>query len=141
VVGRELALKRFAGGYVDLLLAIKCLDEGVDIPWCKGAVIIASSTSSAEFIQRRGRILRKHPSKEYASVFDISVLPFDPDLGPAPMQAVTEAEKGILRKEMARIQLFLRDADNLAVEHVRILKILEMFKRMSVIGKARGNDK
>lgn len=140
VVGRELALNRFERGHVDLLLAIRCLDEGVDIPWCEGALILASSTSSAEFIQRRGRILRQHPSKKYARVFDISVLPFDPDLGPAPMQAVTEAEKSILRKEMARIRLFLQDADNFAVEHARLLTVLEMCKRMNVIGKAKTND-
>lgn len=133
VVGRDLALDRFSRGHVDLLLAIKCLDEGLDIPWCKDALILASSTNSAEFIQRRGRILRKHPTKEYARIFDIGVLPFDPDLGPRPMQRISKAELGILRKEMDRVQLFLQDAENFVAEQVRIVKIRHMIANMRTI--------
>ena len=42
-----------------VLVSIKCLDEGVDIPAATHALILASSKNPREFIQRRGRILRK----------------------------------------------------------------------------------
>jgi superfamily II DNA or RNA helicase len=57
-----------------LLLAIKCLDEGVDIPLINGAIILASSTNPREYIQRRGRVLRKSPGKYSATLFDVMVV-------------------------------------------------------------------
>jgi superfamily II DNA or RNA helicase len=56
-----------------IMLSIKCLDEGVDIPRISHALILASSTSRREFIQRRGRVLRKHESKHLAVVHDAFV--------------------------------------------------------------------
>lgn len=133
VVGRDIALDRFSKGHVDLLLAIKCLDEGIDIPWCKDALILASSSNSGEFIQRRGRILRRHRTKEHARIFDIGVLPFDPALGPRPLGRLYKAELGILRREMDRVQLFLQDAENFVEQQVRILKIRQMIAKMPAI--------
>jgi superfamily II DNA or RNA helicase len=60
---------------VDAIIAIKCLDEGIDLPDVRTAVILASSSNSAEFIQRRGRILRNSPGKEYAELYDFLVGP------------------------------------------------------------------
>ena len=60
---RESSLEKFALGNLDALVAIKCLDEGVDIPACRTAFITASSNDPREFIQRRGRILRKYDGK------------------------------------------------------------------------------
>jgi superfamily II DNA or RNA helicase len=56
-----------------IMLSIKCLDEGVDIPRISHALILASSTSRREFIQRRGRVLRKHESKHLAVIHDAFV--------------------------------------------------------------------
>lgn len=56
-----------------IMLSIRCLDEGVDIPRISHALILASSTSRREFIQRRGRVLRKHESKHLAVVHDAFV--------------------------------------------------------------------
>lgn len=53
-----------------LIVAIRCLDEGVDIPAINKAVILSSSQSEREFIQRRGRLLRKYPGKIQAELFD-----------------------------------------------------------------------
>ncbi len=53
-----------------VLLAIRCLDEGVDIPLINKAIIVSSSQSRREFIQRRGRVLRKAPGKSIAKLFD-----------------------------------------------------------------------
>jgi len=71
---RDETLKYFAvnGG---IIISIKCLDEGVDIPNATHALILASSTNPREFIQRRGRILRKYPGKHFAYLHDAIVLP------------------------------------------------------------------
>ncbi|MCR4874465.1 MAG: DEAD/DEAH box helicase family protein [Clostridia bacterium] len=69
----------FDQGIIDGMVAIKCLDEGIDIPSIKSALILASNDDYREFVQRRGRILRKHPSKTIADIFDVIVLPQDAD--------------------------------------------------------------
>lgn len=58
-----------------ILVSIRCLDEGVDIPSVSHALILASSRNPREFIQRRGRVLRKSPGKHIAYVHDVLVLP------------------------------------------------------------------
>ena len=57
------------------MYAIKCLDEGVNIPVTKNAIFIASGKNKREYIQRRGRVLRKHKHKTHSNIFDIIVLP------------------------------------------------------------------
>ncbi len=70
----EATLRLFdiSGGIV---VAIKCLDEGVYIPSASHALILASSRNPREFIQRRGRILRRSPNKTVATLIDVMVLP------------------------------------------------------------------
>lgn len=77
VSDRQATLLRFerSGG---VIVAIKCLDEGVDIPAISHAVIAASSRNPREFIQRRGRALRLHHDKETAVIRDIILQPPDP---------------------------------------------------------------
>jgi superfamily II DNA or RNA helicase len=60
-----------------ILLAIKCLDEGIDIPLINKALILASSTNPREYIQRRGRVLRRSPGKYSARLFDVIVTGVD----------------------------------------------------------------
>ena len=55
--------------------AIRCLDEGINIPSIKSALILSSNDDYREFVQRRGRILRKYDGKEYANIYDVVVLP------------------------------------------------------------------
>lgn len=71
---REQTLKYFDrnGG---MLVSIRCLDEGVDIPATTHALILASSKNPREFIQRRGRILRKYEGKYFAHLYDAIVVP------------------------------------------------------------------
>lgn len=58
-----------------IIVSIKCLDEGIDIPSTSHALILASSQNPREFIQRRGRILRKSEGKHFAYLFDAIVIP------------------------------------------------------------------
>jgi superfamily II DNA or RNA helicase len=87
-----------------VLVSIRCLDEGVDIPEVSHAVIVASSRNPREFIQRRGRVLRTHPGKPEAVIYDLLVLP------PA---ADGEGElDGPVLGELARAARFAEDARN-----------------------------
>jgi superfamily II DNA or RNA helicase len=65
----------FNKGEIDALAAIRCLDEGINIPSIKSALILASNDDYREFVQRRGRILRTYSGKEYANIYDVIVLP------------------------------------------------------------------
>ena len=64
--------------YGGVLVSIKCLDEGVDIPAVSHAFILASSQNPRQFIQRRGRVLRKSTGKDLAVIHDAIVVPVDP---------------------------------------------------------------
>ena len=63
------------GDRLQAIVAIKCLDEGVNIPGIRTAFILASTTNPKEYIQRRGRVLRKAPDKDFAEIFDFVTLP------------------------------------------------------------------
>ena len=116
---REDLRTQFEIGELQGLVAIRCLDEGVDIPAIKTAVILASSSNPRQFIQRRGRVLRPHPGKERATIFDMIVLP--PDLD----RSTLEVERNLLRKELRRFVEFADLADN-AGEARMILFDLQM---------------
>jgi superfamily II DNA or RNA helicase len=83
-----------------VLLAIKCLDEGIDIPSATHALILASSQNPREYIQRRGRVLRSHPEsgKNHAHIYDPVTL--------------TDQEIPLQRSELGRMIAFSKDADN-----------------------------
>lgn len=70
---REILRRQFESGELQGLVAIRCLDEGVDIPAIQTAVILASSGNPRQFIQRRGRVLRPSPGKNRATIFDMIV--------------------------------------------------------------------
>lgn len=72
---REFIIKKFKEGYFKVLVAIKCLDEGIDIPSASTAILMASSTNPREYIQRIGRVIRQAPGKERATIYDISIKP------------------------------------------------------------------
>jgi superfamily II DNA or RNA helicase len=76
---RDLLLKDFEDETVHMLLAIKCLDEGVNIPKTMNAIFVASGQNYREFIQRRGRVLRNYKkndfTKEFAEIYDVVLLP------------------------------------------------------------------
>ena len=67
-------LENFKLGLIDAMVAIRCLDEGIDIPACSTAYILASSRDPRQFVQRRGRILRRSPGKNIATIHDFIVV-------------------------------------------------------------------
>jgi superfamily II DNA or RNA helicase len=68
---------QFNKGNITALSAIRCLDEGINIPSIKSALILSSNDDYREFVQRRGRILRKYGGKQTATIYDVIVLPSD----------------------------------------------------------------
>jgi superfamily II DNA or RNA helicase len=90
-----------------VVVAIKCLDEGVDVPSVTHALILASSKNPREFIQRRGRVLRTAPKKALAYVHDAIVLP--PKVAPTDDERVADP---ITSGELARAVEFAQHADN-----------------------------
>lgn len=100
-------LDEFAIGIKPVLLAIRCLDEGVDVPSATTALILASSGNPREFVQRRGRILRMHTGKEHAIIYDIIALPED-----LPADICNDSERTLLTKELNRLEEFARSSEN-----------------------------
>jgi superfamily II DNA or RNA helicase len=106
---RDWILKSFEEGTVQMLIAMKCLDEGVDIPSAKVGIILASTTNPREFIQRRGRLLRRAPGKEIANIYDMIVAPkFDS----SDHSEVVNAARKIMEKELLRVDEFATNAVN-----------------------------
>lgn len=87
-----------------ILVSIKCLDEGVDIPSVSHALILASSKNPREFIQRRGRVLRRAPDKYLAHIHDAIVIP--------PWIDDAERELAIVEGELSRAIEFGLNATN-----------------------------
>ncbi|MEA5470707.1 DNA phosphorothioation system restriction enzyme [Spirulina sp. 06S082] len=119
---RERLREQFERGDLQGLVSIRCLDEGVDIPAIQNAVILASTSNPRQFIQRRGRILRPHPGKAKATLFDAIVLP--PDLD----RETWEVERNLLRKELIRFLEFANLAENAEEAKAKILILQEKYQ-------------
>lgn len=87
------------------IVAIKCLDEGVNIPSIKTAFILASSTNPKEYIQRRGRVLRKAPNKPFATIYDFITLPTKLDYVNADSEN-SHMDIGLVKREIVRMKEF-----------------------------------
>lgn len=75
MIERMQLVDSFNKNEISSLVAIRCLDEGINIPSIKSALILSSNDDYREFVQRRGRILRKFENKESAVIYDVIVLP------------------------------------------------------------------
>ena len=94
------------GDMIQVLVAIKCLDEGFNIPEIQTAFILASTTNPKEYVQRRGRVLRKAKGKEYAEIFDFITLPRPVEESQILSTYEQQYEQGLVRREFARMQEF-----------------------------------
>jgi superfamily II DNA or RNA helicase len=101
-VTRQEILSEFDNRVTPAIVAMKCLDEGVDIPVAREAYILASSANPKEFVQRRGRLLRKAPGKSHAVIHDYVVVP----------DGRNDREREILRREVRRVVEFANAASN-----------------------------
>lgn len=69
-VDRLAAIKKMQAGELDVLVASKIFDQGIDIPELDALILAGSGKSSARALQRIGRVIRTHPGKERAIVVD-----------------------------------------------------------------------
>lgn len=106
---RQHIIKHFKEGHFKSLVAIKCLDEGIDIPSAQNAILMASSTNPREYIQRIGRVIRQAPGKSNANIWDITIRPSTSRLSDSDLR---EFDKLICDKEKNRIFDIVENASN-----------------------------
>lgn len=118
---RDEIIKGFADGSINVLTSMKCLDEGVDVPQAKNAIFCASTGNPRQYIQRRGRILRKSSGKTFATIYDLLVDPGS--LGGED----AEIEKRLMESELRRVYKFATLAENTSNILLTLLPLLEKY--------------
>lgn len=110
---RQKLLEGFAlgkkGGGWGVLLAIDCLNEGIDVPSARIGIFLENSSNPIEFIQRRGRLLRQNNEKTNAEAYDFIV---QPDFEEIDEKNFLSSEKKEMQKEFDRFIEFARLASN-----------------------------
>jgi superfamily II DNA or RNA helicase len=100
---RQTALEQLRRDDIQAVVAVKCLDEGIDVPQVHQAILLASSTSEREFVQRRGRILRRAEGKRYAHLIDLFTV---------PPRRYHDNLPTLLFNELRRAKILAKAADN-----------------------------
>jgi superfamily II DNA or RNA helicase len=95
-------LRGFSEGKIDLLFAMKMLDEGVDVPRAEIGIFCSSTGNPRQFIQRRGRLLRKHEDKAFATIYDMIVIPNET----GKIDDYYNMEKNLVKNELQRVAYF-----------------------------------
>ena len=90
------------------LIAISCLDEGIDIPSAETAFLVSSSTNPREYIQRIGRVIRRSPGKTKAEIFDFVAIPNYKQMDGIDI----ETERKIIEKELIRVNEMAKSSMN-----------------------------
>lgn len=109
---RAMIIDDFINRRIQGIVAIKCLDEGVNITSIETAYILASSGNEKEFIQRRGRVLRKSKGKLFAHIYDFIVIPRPIDMINQIPDDEKNVDKSIIKKELRRMREFVDLAMN-----------------------------
>jgi len=127
---RKRILERFAKGDLQALMAMKCLDEGVDVPPTRTAYFLASSGNPREFIQRRGRVLRKSAGKEFANIYDLISIPPYSFIEDAKEGESYNAVRSSFRKEYKRVIEFSKLAKN---SHTSLDKMFDFANKLDLL--------
>jgi len=114
IAERAILKREFSEGEtLQVLIAIKCLDEGVNIPKIRRAFILASTTNPKEYIQRRGRVLRLAEGKDFAEIYDFITLPYELEDVPSLTEDQLKNTVSLVRNELLRAEEFARLAMNM----------------------------
>ncbi len=119
---RDKVLSDFASGKLQVLTSMKCLDEGVDVPRSELAIFCASTGNPRQFIQRRGRILRKHPDKFMAEIHDLVVAP---EVNPGSDSF--RMERALLKGELMRVKNFSLLSENPSFSQIELKSVMEHY--------------
>lgn len=96
---RQYLINHFKKGNYQALVAISCLDEGIDIPSADTAILMANSSNPREYVQRIGRVLRQAEGKTHARIYDFIV---EPDWAQELPPELRAFERNIFEKELQR---------------------------------------
>ena len=118
---REFLIKKFAEGVYHALVSMRCLDEGVDVPPAQIAIMLDNSGNPREYIQRRGRVLRKFPGKNSAIIFDVII---EPVLRQGIPKELAGLERKIIAKELLRYREFASSSRNVT-ECMKLMENVE----------------
>ena len=113
---REEYIDQFRRGEVQVLVGIKCLDEGIDIKTARIAILMASSTNPREYVQRVGRVIRPSKNKSFSHIYDLIVCP----------EGAVDSDLRILKKEANRAMQIAENAINKQ-------EVLEIFAERGII--------
>ena len=119
---RDEILNDFSTGKLQVLTSMKCLDEGVDVPRSELAIFCASTGNPRQFIQRRGRVLRKHPDKHMAEIHDLVVAP--------EISASSNSfrmEQILLKGELQRVKNFSMLSENPSFSQMELRTVMEHY--------------
>ena len=119
---RDKVLDDFASGKLQVLTSMKCLDEGVDVPRSELAIFCASTGNPRQFIQRRGRILRKHKDKFMAEIHDLVVAP-EVNYGSDSFKM----ERALLKGELSRVRNFALLSENPSYSQMELKSVMEHY--------------
>ncbi len=95
-------LRGFEDGKIEILFAMKMLDEGVDVPRAEVGIFASSTGNPRQFIQRRGRLLRKHKDKAYSTIYDMIVVP----KLESNSNELFNIERNLVQNELTRVAYF-----------------------------------
>lgn len=109
---RKYIKEQFIDKSINAIIAIKCLDEGVNIPSIETAYLLASSTNPREYVQRRGRVLRKFSNKKYSIIYDFITLPRQLEVASRYSEEDLKGDIGLVKRELIRMEDFANDAIN-----------------------------
>lgn len=136
---RERLKTEFAeGDHIQALIAIRCLDEGVNIPKIKTAFILASSTNPKEYIQRRGRVLRKFKGKNSAEIYDFITLPRPLRVVGSLSREEIKHDISLVKRELARMEDFASIANNPSETDRLINEIAQRYGLFQIGGDEHG---
>jgi len=124
---REVVLKRFDEGDIEALVAVRCLDEGVDVPATETAYFLASTSNPRQFVQRRGRVLRRAEGKTRAVIVDFLVVPSE---SPSGDEGVALS---LLRREMPRFAEFSLAATNVNAARKVVFDLLDRYEALNML--------
>jgi superfamily II DNA or RNA helicase len=118
---RDDILENFRLRIIDAMVAIRCLDEGIDVPACSTAYILASSRDPRQFVQRRGRILRRSPGKELAVIHDFIVVL------PEGLDTDSDYAKQLIKSELRRVAEFSALSKNRSESYDTLAPVLKIY--------------
>lgn len=110
--------------YLRFLISIGCLDQGVDIPNCDGAIIMSSTKNPRQYVQRRGRVLRMFEGKTESNIFDMVITPYDITDILSGVRSLEGNEKKLLESQLNRAEEFASSAKNGAFAWHEIMALI-----------------